>query len=117
MGVGAGHCHPGQKGPGVQTPTLSPISGTQCCCQPLGIAWGRRGGMEQQAGGNPSPGMERGPGLRGVAVSRSTQASWFCWFFFFPQSLAPLLGAKPADTDGVLQNRAKRQERKEQSYL
>lgn len=37
--------------------------------------------------------------------------------FFFPQSLAPLLGAKPADTDGVLQNRAKRQERKEQSYL
>lgn len=69
MGVGAGHCHPEQKGPGVQTPTLSPISGMQCCYQPLGIAWGWCGRMEQQAGGNPGPGMERGPGLRGIAVS------------------------------------------------
>lgn len=36
---------------------------------------------------------------------------------FFFKSLAPLIGVEPADPDGVLQNRAKRQERKEQSYL
>lgn len=69
MDVGAGHCHPEQNGPGVQTPTLSPILGMQCCYQHLGIAWCWRGGMKQQAGGNPGPGMERGPGLRGITVS------------------------------------------------
>lgn len=110
MDVGAGHCHPEQNGPGVQTPTLSPILGMQCCYQHLGIAWRWRGG------GKPWPWDGKGAwaeGDHGVMKHPSKLGL----LFFFSQCLAPLLGTKPADTDGVLQNRAKRQERKEQSYL
>lgn len=123
MSAGAGLCLPEQKGAGAQTLTPSAPScpGTRVLSS---VPRGWRGRIAQSSskrGENTSPGTERGPGLseggsQREAVSRSTQRKLFLHIFFF-KSLAPLLGAQPADTDGVLQNRAKRQEREEQSYL
>lgn len=78
----------------------------------LALAWWN----EAAGGGKPWPWDGKGAwaeGDHGVMKHPSKLGL----LFFFSQCLAPLLGTKPADTDGVLQNRAKRQERKEQSYL
>lgn len=87
MGVGAGHCHPEQKGPGVQALTPSPISGTQCCYQPLGIAWGQPGGgMEQQAGGKPQPWDGEGAWAEGDHGVMKHPSKLVLLFFFPPKA-------------------------------
>lgn len=123
---------PEQKELGVETLTLSPSSCLGVPALPsaphcrLGMAWMN---CTEHGGRDTSAWPERGPGLRGHCRGKPCHKApkeagfgfglgFFLLFFgFFFNCLAPLIGTKPADTDGVLQNRAKRQEHKEQSYL
>lgn len=77
----------------------------------------------ERGGGDTSARPEWEPEPRGhlrgkLCHQAPKEAALFLFFVLVFEELSPpLTGAKPADTDGVLQNRAKRQEHKEQSYL